>query len=44
MNKIHGGNIYEIAQRLSLDPDEIIDFSSSVNPLGVSKKAEKKLR
>jgi threonine-phosphate decarboxylase len=44
LNKIQGGNIYEIAQRLSLDPDEIIDFSSSVNPLGVSKKAEKKLR
>lgn len=44
MNKIHGGNIYEIAQRLSLDPDEIIDFSTSINPLGVSKKAEKKIR
>ena len=44
MNKIHGGNIYEIAQRLSLDPNKIIDFSTSINPLGVSKKAEKKIK
>ena len=44
MNKIHGGNIYEVAQRLSLDPNEIIDFSTSINPLGVSKKAEKKIK
>ena len=44
MNKIHGGDIYEIAQRLSLDPDEIIDFSTSINPLGVSKKAEKEIK
>jgi threonine-phosphate decarboxylase len=44
LNKIHGGNIYEIAQRLNLDPNGIIDFSTSINPLGVSKKAEKKIR
>jgi len=44
LNKIHGGNIHEIAQRLSLDPNEIIDFSASINPLGLSKRAVKKLR
>lgn len=44
MNKIHGGNIYEIAKRFGLDPDKIIDFSASINPFGLCKKAEKKLR
>ncbi|MBI5967500.1 MAG: threonine-phosphate decarboxylase [Deltaproteobacteria bacterium] len=44
MNKIHGGNIYEIAQKFGLDSHEIIDFSASINPLGISKKAEKRLR
>jgi len=44
LNKIHGGNIYEIAKGLGLNPEEIIDFSASINPLGLSKKAEKKLR
>jgi hypothetical protein len=44
VNKIHGGNIYEIAKRFGLNQEEIIDFSASINPLGLSKKAEKKLR
>lgn len=30
----HGGNIYELAQRLGCDPFEIVDMSSNVNPLG----------
>jgi threonine-phosphate decarboxylase len=30
----HGGNIYDIAQRLGCAPCEIIDMSSNVNPLG----------
>jgi threonine-phosphate decarboxylase len=42
--KIHGGDIYEIARHFGLNPDEIIDFSASINPLGLSKKAEKKLK
>ncbi|MBU0988094.1 MAG: aminotransferase class I/II-fold pyridoxal phosphate-dependent enzyme, partial [Proteobacteria bacterium] len=29
----HGGNIYDLAQRLDCDPFEIIDMSSNVNPL-----------
>jgi threonine-phosphate decarboxylase len=34
MIKGHGGNIYELAQRLGCKPSEIIDMSSNVNPLG----------
>jgi len=30
----HGGNINQICSKYGLDPDEIIDFSASVNPLG----------
>lgn len=44
MNKIHGGNVYEIAQEFGLKSEEIIDFSASINPLGICKKAEKRLR
>jgi len=44
MNKIHGGNIYEIGRQYGLRPDEIVDFSASINPLGLSPKAEKKLK
>jgi threonine-phosphate decarboxylase len=44
LNPIHGGNIYEIAERYGLKPSAIIDFSSSINPLGLSKKAAKKIQ
>lgn len=30
----HGGNIYHLALRLGCGPEEIIDMSSNVNPLG----------
>ena len=30
----HGGNIKQICDKYGLDPDEIIDFSASINPLG----------
>ena len=30
----HGGNIKQICDRNGLSPDEIIDFSASINPLG----------
>jgi threonine-phosphate decarboxylase len=43
LNKIHGGNIYEIAAKQGLDPAKIIDFSASINPLGLSPRAKKKL-
>jgi len=34
MMQVHGGNIREISRRYALDEDAIIDFSSSINPLG----------
>lgn len=30
----HGGNIFELADKAGCTPDQIIDFSSSINPLG----------
>lgn len=43
-NNKHGGNIYEAAKRYGLKEEEILDFSSNINPLGISKKALKGLR
>lgn len=43
--RIHGGNIYEAAKRFGIDEEDIIDFSSNVNPLGppsASKRAVKR--
>jgi threonine-phosphate decarboxylase len=34
MIKGHGGNIYDLAERLSCDASEIIDMSSNINPFG----------
>ncbi len=31
----HGGNIYAVAQQLGCRPDEIVDMSSNINPLGM---------
>ncbi|MEJ5301682.1 MAG: threonine-phosphate decarboxylase [Thermodesulforhabdaceae bacterium] len=31
---VHGGNIYEVARILRCQPEEIIDLSASINPLG----------
>ncbi len=35
MEESHGGNIYRAAGHLGLKEHEIIDFSASINPLGV---------
>jgi threonine-phosphate decarboxylase len=32
----HGGNIFDIARQLGTEPSDIIDFSASINPLGLS--------
>lgn len=37
MEEIHGGNIYKAAGLFGLNAYEIIDFSASINPLGVPK-------
>lgn len=36
---VHGGEVWEAAKKLGLRKEELVDFSSSVNPLGPSKKA-----
>lgn len=36
---IHGGEVWEVASRTGRRREEILDFSSSVNPLGPSTKA-----
>ncbi len=30
----HGGNINKLCNAYGIDPDEVIDFSASINPLG----------
>jgi threonine-phosphate decarboxylase len=37
----HGGNIYIAAKELGISENEIIDFSASINPLGISDKVKK---
>ncbi|HEX8948770.1 MAG TPA: threonine-phosphate decarboxylase CobD [Dissulfurispiraceae bacterium] len=37
MQDTHGGNIYRLAEKLGIEESEIIDFSASINPLGVPK-------
>ncbi|RJQ39044.1 MAG: threonine-phosphate decarboxylase [Nitrospiraceae bacterium] len=44
LNHIHGGNIYSAAQCLNIPEKEIVDFSASINPLGVPKSAISAIR
>jgi len=30
----HGGKVYEAARRWGVEPDEVLDFSANINPLG----------
>ena len=34
MTLIHGGNVYEIALQLGCAPEDVLDYSASINPLG----------
>lgn len=34
MTVVHGGNVYELAARFGCSPDDILDYSASINPLG----------
>ncbi len=43
MKQVHGGNIYALARQLACPPDQIIDFSASINPLGISPRALRSL-
>jgi threonine-phosphate decarboxylase len=40
----HGGNIYAAARRTGIPKERILDFSASINPLGVPKKAARMMR
>jgi len=40
----HGGDIYSLAEELRISERKVLDFSSSVNPLGVSKKIKAEIR
>lgn len=40
----HGANLYELSQSLGLNKTNIIDFSSNINPFGLSPKATEVLR
>jgi threonine-phosphate decarboxylase len=36
----HGGNIYKLAEELGIPESKLIDFSASINPLGISGKVK----
>lgn len=36
----HGGNIYRIAEEIGIAESRLIDFSASINPLGISEKVK----
>lgn len=36
----HGGNIYKISEELGIPAHKLIDFSASINPLGISEKVK----
>jgi threonine-phosphate decarboxylase len=37
----HGGNVFDVARQLGISPEEISDFSASINPLGLSPMVKK---
>jgi threonine-phosphate decarboxylase len=37
----HGGNIYQISRQLGFKPDQVLDFSANINPLGFSPRIKK---
>ncbi|MBI5740054.1 MAG: threonine-phosphate decarboxylase [Nitrospirae bacterium] len=40
----HGGNIYRIAEELGVSEGRLVDFSASINPLGISEKVKDVIR
>jgi len=40
---VHGGDVFELARLHHIDPQEIVDFSSNVNPLGPPSSALERL-
>jgi threonine-phosphate decarboxylase len=40
----HGGDVFDAARRLNVPLSELIDFSASINPLGISSRAIRRLK
>lgn len=40
MKNIHGGNIYKTAASQGVSPQDIVDFSANINPVGLSAKGQ----
>ncbi|MCX7708632.1 MAG: threonine-phosphate decarboxylase CobD [Clostridia bacterium] len=38
---LHGGNIYKAAKQYGIHPDQILDFSANINPLGVPESVKR---
>jgi threonine-phosphate decarboxylase len=43
MTIVHGGNVYELAAKAGCSPEQILDFSASINPLGPPPGLEEEL-
>lgn len=39
----HGGNVYQVSRKLGTSPHQLLDFSASINPLGLSRAAKRRL-
>lgn len=39
LKKTHGGNVWEAAKAMGLQPEKVLDFSASLNPLGMPQGA-----
>ena len=44
MSIVHGANIFEISTKLKIEKNNILDFSSNINPFGGSLKAKRVLK
>lgn len=44
MKRIHGGDVWEVVKRYELLPDQILDFSANISPLGPSPKVLELIR
>ena len=40
----HGGDVYDAARRMGISVEQIIDFSASINPLGISSRVKQTIR
>ncbi|HCF71532.1 MAG TPA: threonine-phosphate decarboxylase [Syntrophomonas sp.] len=39
LKNVHGGNVWQAAQKWGIRPDQFIDYSANINPLGMSPRA-----